>query len=314
MTRSAETEDDVPPKDMVIALMRGVTPERDAEIVTLWERYNPRVCLVKDEARITLNANKDRIAYSYKTMEVFWLIGFAAWKAIECYSPCVVVSALNGRPVSETLNADDGIDDVELSYRERLAAARALIDAPTTESVPWPTDIPRPTIATSAFADPQFQAAFDLTCISAAFAFFHEFKHVMLEQDGERHADLREEELACDVWARQFMTARLSVYADDNGHPFYKVLEKRAMGLALAALILHEITPVWDRGGNRHYFSVTDRIRALVDNTALPERGYFWVFVASLLIGIFRHKNISIGASPMSPRDLAHYLLERLSA
>ena len=49
--------------------------------------------LAPDATRVTLNADRDRIAFDAKTMDVFWLIGFAGWKAIECYSPLVVVSA-----------------------------------------------------------------------------------------------------------------------------------------------------------------------------------------------------------------------------
>jgi len=45
--------------------------------------------------------------------------------------------------------------------------------------------------------------------------------------------------------------------------PHRRKLTKRqtptAMALSLAALILHEITPEWDRGGNCEYFSVASR-------------------------------------------------------
>jgi hypothetical protein len=84
------------------------------------------------------------------------------------------------------------------------------------------------------------------------------------------------------------------------------------MGFALAAFILHEITPVWDHGGNRCYFSVADRLRAILDNTPLPENDHFWRFVASLLIGIFRQRNSAIDAPAMSAYALTRYLLERL--
>ena len=83
------------------------------------------------------------------------------------------------------------------------------------------------------------------------------------------------------------------------------------MGLALAALILHEITPVWDHGGNQLYFSVADRMQAILDNTPLPENDHFWVFVASLLIGIFRQKHVPIDAPPMSAYELARYLIAK---
>jgi hypothetical protein len=58
----------------------------------------------------------------------------------------------------------------------------------------------------------------------------------MLDPDGRRHDDLREEEMACDVWAREFMTVKLAAYAQDHAHRYREVLRKRLMGFALAAL------------------------------------------------------------------------------
>jgi hypothetical protein len=39
---------------------------------------------------------------------------------------------------------------------------------------------------------------------------------------------------------------------------------------------------------HRYYFSVADRLRAILDNTPLPGDDHFWVFAASLPIGTFR--------------------------
>jgi len=44
--------------------------------------------------------------------------------------------------------------------------------------------------------------AFDLVCRSVAFAFLHEFRHVMYCADNSAPSTLPEEEIACDVWAR----------------------------------------------------------------------------------------------------------------
>jgi hypothetical protein len=61
------TDDSVSPKDAVIALMKGAVPERSDEISSLWKRYDPKVLLVANASRVTLNANKDRIAFDVKT-------------------------------------------------------------------------------------------------------------------------------------------------------------------------------------------------------------------------------------------------------
>lgn len=300
------------PKEVLISHMTGTVPERNDEIVSLWGQYNPDVIIVENARRVTLNADKHRIAFDPKTMEVFWLIGFGGWRAIECYAPHVVCSAASGQTIADLMLADDGLADVERAYKERRAAAQTLIDAADPASAPWPPDLPRPNASRDAFDHLQHKAAFDLTCLAVAFALFHEFRHVMLDRDNQRPEDRREEELACDVWAREFMTAKLAAYAKANGHDYHEVLQKRSMGFALAALILHEITPVWDHGGNNQYFSVAARIEAILDNTPLPEDNHFWNFAASLLIGILRQKNVPIDAPVMSAQALARYLLAKL--
>ncbi|MEH2550760.1 hypothetical protein V1283_007405 [Bradyrhizobium sp. AZCC 2262] len=302
----------VTPRDTLVALMQGAVPERQAETEALWETDNPEVVLVADAKRITLNADKDRIQFDAKTMDVFWLIGFSGWRAIECYTPVVVWSAKSGQALAELIKLDDGLADVEQAYKERRAAAQALIDAEDPASAPWPPDVPEPNADRYALNDPQHQVAFDLTCLAVAFTIFHEFRHVMLDRDKARSRDPREEELACDVWAREFMTGKLAAYAADNQHEYCDVLRKRSMGLALAALVLHEITPIWDHGGNRFYFSIADRMQAILDNTPLPANDHFWVFAASLLVGIFRQKHIPIDAPAMSAHELVAYLIARL--
>ncbi len=300
------------PEQVVISLMKGGVPERIAQLDTLWARYAPAVVLVDDTRRVTLKADKDRIEFDAKTMDVFWLIGFGGWKAIECYSPLVVLSAATGQAVANLIGEDKGLPDVERDYKERRAAAQTLIDVEDFTTAPWPPDLPRPCADRDGLGDPQYKAVFDLTCLAVAFTLFHEFRHVMLYRDNERPGDLREEERACDVWGREFMTAKLAEYAKAYGHDYHDVLRKRSMGLALAGLILHEITPVWEHGGNRQYFSVTDRLQALLKSTPLPRNDDFWVFTASLLIGIFRQKSIPIDAPAMSAADLTEHLLERL--
>lgn len=290
----------VSPKNAVIFLMQGAVPERKDEIASLWAQYPADVILMPDAKRVTLNANKDRIAFDAKTMDVFWLIGFAGWKAIECYSPLVVWSAASGQSIADLIKVDTNLDDVERNYKERRAALQAFVESADVDSAAWPPDLPRPSANRDALDDPQYKSTFDLTCLTAAFAFFHEFHHVVLDRENRRHGDRREEEMACDVWAREFMTVKLAKYAQDNGHDYHDVLRMRSMGLALAALILHEITPIRDYGGNRCYFSVADRLKAILDNTPLPENDHFWRFAASLLIGIFRQRNTPIDAPAMS--------------
>lgn len=306
------TTDGMTPKDIVISLMKEAVPERTDEITKLWETYDVDVKLILDAKRITLKADRDRITFDAKTMEVFWLIGFGGWKAIECYAPLVVASFTRGETVADLIKGDTGLDEVERDYKERRAAAQTLIDALDPSVAPWPPDLPRPNADRDTFGDVQYKVVFDLACMAVAFTLFHEFRHAMLDRDCARPADRREEELACDVWSREFMTAKLATYAMAHGHSYDEVLRKRSMGFALAALILYEITPVSDHGGNCEYFSIATRLQALLDQTPLPPNDHFWIFVAAILVGILRQKNVKIDAPPLSARDLAIYLLEKV--
>ncbi|MGV2978324.1 hypothetical protein AB1P65_22965 [Roseibium alexandrii] len=298
------------PKDIIQALMKDATPERSDEIDALWVKYHPKVVVADDGPSITLDATKERIKFSPKTMELFWLIGFSGWRAIECYSPHVVLSEPCRITLTDLFDDDSDLPEVERAYKERLTAARRLIVERDVAAAPWPDDLPRPSTERNAIADPQYQAAYDLTVLATAFAFFHEFRHVMLDFDDERPKDRKEEELQADVWAREFMTAKLDDYAKVHCHDYLEVLRKRSMGFALAALILHEVTP--QHGGNCDYFSIKTSLTTLLHNTPLSDDDHFWCFAASLLVGIFRQRHLAFSPPPMAARALAEHLLNEL--
>lgn len=291
-------------------LMKGATPERASDIDILWSRYHPQVVVVENRPGITLEATRERIEFDPKLVDVFWLIGFSGWRAIECYVPHVILSVACGRTLHELFEGDRELPEVERAYKERLATAHNLIEQRDADAAPWPDDIPRPVSDRDALDGDQHKTTFDLILIALAFAFFHEFRHVMLDFDRARPSERREEELQCDVWAREFMTAKLEGYARGHSHDYHEVLRKRSMGLALAALILHEITP--KHGFNPHYFSIKTRLSTLVAETKLPDDDHFWRFVATLLIGIFRREHHAFSPPSMSARLLAEHLLDML--
>ena len=160
------------PKRAVIALMKMAAPERERELEHLWERYNPRVELVADARRVTLNANGDRIAFDAKTMDAFWLIAFGGWRAIETYSPHVILSVTSGRTVAEVMQADVELDAAERAYRERRAAAQALIDAADPAAAPWPLDLPRPSADRNAWDDRNIRPHSILPALASPSLFF----------------------------------------------------------------------------------------------------------------------------------------------
>ena len=296
-------------KGAVITLFDGVMPERQEEIERLWEKYDPHVNIVDDALGITLNSTKRRIRFGQKTMDIFWLICFSGWRAIECYSPHVICSHLMGITIGELIREDNKLIEVEREYKERRVAVKSFINATDIGDISWPPDLPRPSANRNALNSSQYKATFDLTCFAIAFTLLHEFRHVMLDTDEQRPIDRREEELACDVWARQMMIAKLEKYSKKHGHSYHDVLRKRSMGLALAAIILHDITPEWGHCGNHEYFPLSNRLTTLLVNTALPENDEFWIFTSSLLLGLYRQWNRPVCFPVMNPQALTNHLI-----
>lgn len=289
--------------------MIGAAPERETEIKKLWQDYMPKV-VIENSNRMTLNANHERIAIDMKILDAFWLIGFSGWRSIETYIPAVIVSTSTGKSISDVLQDDAELNEVERSYKERITAAHTFIKEVDTSTAPWPPDIPQPSSDRDMLNDEQYKATFDLTLSAVAFTLFHEFRHVMLDKEGERPSDPREEELACDVWAREFLTAKAGAYATAKGIHYADVLQRRSMSFVLAALILHEITPIWEHSGNCYYFSVYVRMDAILKNTQLPPNSHFWNFAAAVLIGMCRQKNIPFDPPVMNnAHELTNYML-----
>jgi hypothetical protein len=188
-------------RTIVLHLLRRAVPERADEISSLWTKYAPAVQVAPNAVGMTMNANRHRIRFDTKTIDLFWLLGFSAWRSIEVYSPALKITMLSGLTIDRALQIDKKLTTFERDYKERTKAAASLISATSTDEIAWPPDVPRPKVDRDKFADPQDKVAFDLTALALAFALLHEFSHVNLLAEKAQPDTLPEEELACDVWA-----------------------------------------------------------------------------------------------------------------
>jgi hypothetical protein len=100
--------------------------------------------------------------------------------------------------------------------------------------------------------------------MSTAYAFCHELRHIMFAKDGlytnntnvnekEAKASRPEEELACDIWARDFLTSRIGVYAKQQNVEFDRVLAKRSIAAAIGIFVLYETTERIGDAGDEAY-------------------------------------------------------------
>ena len=199
----------------------------------------------------------------------------------------------------------------ERDYKERIKAAASLISATSTSDIVWPPDVPQPQADRASFADPQEKVAFDLTALALALALLHEFSHLELLGEKAQPDTLPEEELACDVWARDFMTAKLAAFAQAQGHSYKAVSQKRAMGLALAATIIHAITPTAAQWGNSQYPPLSQRIEAIVAGFNLSPHSPFWLLTACLLTAVMRQERRPLDVVGQTAQEVAEALIAR---
>lgn len=191
--------------------------------------------------------------------------------------------------------------------------AKSIITGKDPDFSKWPSDVPRPHADRERLANAQDKMAFDLAALALATAFLHELRHVIfLNEPDKKPAALVEEEIASDVWARSFLTNKLADYATAHGHDYQIVLTKRAITMALSAIVIHAITPLQVHWRNAQYPPMADRIAALMGNVGLSDESRFWDYTACLLIGIFRQTHRRLDFVPRSARHIVEELLARL--
>lgn len=298
---------------IVLNLLRGAVPEKGDELCKLWTEHRHAVEVAASGPGLTLNATSKRIKFDTKTVDFFWLMGFTAWRAIEVYAPALVLATSTGVSLDEALQADHGRGQFEFDFKQRIAAAMALQSANSTADIEWPQDVPMPTSDRTSLGDAQEVAAFDLVGLAFAFALLHELKHVMFRAAGDAPAEGYEEEMACDIWARDMMMSTLAQYARSEGHSFVQVAQKRAMGISLAAIIVHAMTPPQAQWGNDDYPPIAERIRAMIDGYNLSEGSPFWTFTACLLIAILRQDGRGLNFVAASNKEMVKGLLDLIA-
>lgn len=296
----------------VLQLLKSAVPERSSEIDELWRKYSPAIQVSDDAPGVAMDATRHRIRFDNKTMRAIWLMGFNGWRCISIYSPAIVLSQLFQHSIEQVLGGDDERGLLELDYRSRMSVAERLISTGGSAEEDWPDDIPEPGLNREELATDQGKVTFDLVCMATAFVLLHEFRHVMFDADGDRPEKRLEEETACDVWARSFMTEKIGDHARATGQPHHAFLQKRAMAMALGATILHDLTPETGRWGSDDYPPIADRIHSMVSGTGPSVDSNYWLFASCLLIGIFRRAGRSLPMVVADNETLVADLIEQL--
>ena len=304
-------------RNVIEGLLLGAAPERKSDVHALWANYDPMFWVCDDASGILFQARWDRqsgeqrIEFTERGNSLLWLIGFTAWKVFQCYSPFAFLGSIMGIKINDSFIAQDcGFADAEAAFEQHLYAVKCLQAARSVTDIDWPSDIPKPQAC--APADPQDHATFDLTCIATAYVYLHEVRHVKFSKDGQRPTLLNEEELACDVFAREFLLAKTGTYCEASREPFQRVMTKRAMGVALGAFAVYLLTPRDGHGGTDEYPPIGVRLQALIGEVNLPPDSDFWIFTGALLICLLRLRDRTVNVNFSNAKDLVDVLMKEL--
>jgi hypothetical protein len=289
-------------------LLRGAAPERVTELSALWGGGEDRVHLT-DGGGFDIGEFFGVIQTTEITLRQIWLLSFAAWRAIEAYNGILELLSHNGLPFNrEEVAGLPRQAAADKAFDEALSKARELREAIHLDSVKWPSDIPEPAIDNK-FVNRAHQVAFNLACIAGAYIFLHEIQHVRFGKLGTRPSHPHDEEMACDHFARNFLTANINLYVAQSGEPIESVRAKRALGIAVAMIVILEVTPLEQWQGTDHHPPVGVRVRSFLENLGGEVTENFWISIASFLAAMCRSR----GRLPQqiefhSPRQLAFSL------
>ncbi len=299
-------------------LIAAGAPERRPQLVAFWDEYAVRFEEVDNRSGIAMNANKDRVAYARKDVQILWLLSFSLWKSIELFAPAVMMPSLTGVSSTSFLKLDTRLDSIERDYGERLKIIAQIIEADTLDETLWPPDIPKPVASRDDLQSIEDKAVFDLIMMTTSVAYLHELRHVKFHRDHAngslRPTDPAEEEMMCDVWARDWFMSKLGAYAKDRSHDFGQVCSKRALALLIMCEFLRLANNHTGAFGSAEYPPLADRISALSESVTLSDTDKFWIVSSCILFGeVRRQGQKSLQLPSGSPKAITEFLVDVLT-
>jgi len=289
----------------VKSVILASAPERNVELLKMWEDFQPNFQMANDKPGFTLEAGSfGLIIFDHKTMCQIWLLGFSAQHTFNLY-----LTDLYFYQATQLLFSPTQIftNEVEAKVTEVYGLIEELREHESIDSFEWPSNIPSPYNGKP--QDVNGSMVFDLLCIASAYCFLHEFRHVQIRKS-EISLDIHDEEYQCDKFARDFLISQIGEYAENSGYDTNTLKNKRLMAIALAAVLLFVITPedLWD--GSETHPPVANRIEELTKNVTIGDNDYFWAYLSSLLLSLLLTKKKSIPSTQIySQRNYCMNLL-----
>lgn len=208
-------------------LFVGVAPERSQEIEDFWTKYGPVVKVVSDDEQgnvPVMEAGAYRyLHFNHRMLRVIWLLSFSAWEGY--------VMIHNGVTTGD-------LGDAAERFKDALETAISVSKATDPLSIKFPAGIPEPGPVDTLPVGSMARAAGEVAMFASGWAFLHECKHLMHQQEGTSGGDDPDacctEELFCDAFATRFLLERIGDYANELNVQAAKVQLKRQLGIYFA--------------------------------------------------------------------------------
>ena len=299
--------------EAITNLIRGTAPERELEFLDLWKNYSPQIEQSDDKEGFTLEtiASYGIINFNHKSLVKIWLLGFSMQKAFHAYSPFIILAIAKKWSLSSDEFTFDKTAKESISESQSiLHKIDELISLSSIEQFEWPNGVPEPVGKPS---DCDGSMVFDLLCMSAAYNFLHEFKHIMFNESGVSISN-HEEEMKCDEFARTFILEKIDEYSISSGYDLNNLKSKRAMSLAISSILLYFLTPRDNWSGTQSHPSIRSRVNGFIEYLDLPENDSFWLYFSCALLSILEFNSIIFTCNDVtSQKNFCIFLLDELS-
>lgn len=269
-------------------LFAGVIPQCQDEMNALLNKYTPYFFRCDDRPGFVMEAGPFGILkFTQRTLHQIWILGFAANQALHSYSTMLAILRRDGIKLDTRLL--DIIKDQEqedTKYQNLIRSVYELAEIEEIALFSWPSIVPKPENRKP--SDLDGASTFDLICMSGAYIFLHEIKHIAFSLDNNRPSSPQDEEIECDFFAQSMMLDKLSVYAEMSGYDLVRLNSKRAMSISLALFYMLVIIPIDCWAGTSTHPSIVERIESIIEKIYIHNDDIFWLYTSSLFLAHLR--------------------------
>ncbi|WOA52332.1 phage exclusion protein Lit family protein [Dickeya solani] len=267
-------------QDGVRNMFSGSIPERKKEIDDFWSYFDMNFQIHEDDhpdGKYIFDAGMYKfIRFNHRVLRIFWIGSFSAMAGyiaineslskkldefnkkrdtiLEKYSHMGVMDFPDQLALNTLLNnftcEISNHDTVDFSFFNELIRCfeNSTIDNLSDEK-PLPAGVPEPGVLPDKEKNPIGRATAEVAIIAAAWAFLHEVRHILHQQQGTSYdpydfteEEAHAEELSCDEFATKFILDNIDDYCDQSGYDLDLVRKKRKLAIYIALFNLALLT------------------------------------------------------------------------